>query len=153
MLAMAAAQAAAATCNNNNNNNNNCQAGVSLSTVKTDTSALMDWRTKKGNNNNSFRDERKTLRPQLSKIAITSLEFSEALPFAAFASLLVEMVARLDNVIEHVEELGRIACFKEFDPRDDKNVSVHVDGDCKIKKSLKPLDVTRNNDLGSHGGD
>ncbi|KFK31454.1 hypothetical protein AALP_AA6G113800 [Arabis alpina] len=60
--------------------------------------------------------ERKILRQQLSKIVVmTSLEFSEALPFAAFASLLVEMVARLDNVIEEVEELGTIACFKEYD--------------------------------------
>ncbi|CAN8319945.1 unnamed protein product [Cochlearia groenlandica] len=42
-------------------------------------------------------------------------EFSEALRFAAFASLVVEMVASLDNVIEEVEELGRIACFKVYD--------------------------------------
>jgi len=36
----------------------------------------------------------------MSKIAITSLEFSEALPFAAFASLLVETVAKLDLIID-----------------------------------------------------
>uniref|UniRef100_A0A1J3H995 Aluminum-activated malate transporter 14 n=1 Tax=Noccaea caerulescens TaxID=107243 RepID=A0A1J3H995_NOCCA len=60
--------------------------------------------------------EGRVLRQQLSKIVVmTSLEFSEALPFAAFASLLVEMVARLDNVIEEVKELGTIACFKEYD--------------------------------------
>ncbi|CAF1994045.1 unnamed protein product [Brassica oleracea var. botrytis] len=60
--------------------------------------------------------ERRILMKQLSRIVVmTSLEFSEALPFAAFASLLVEMVARLDNVIEEVEELGTVACFKEYD--------------------------------------
>ncbi|CAH2078715.1 unnamed protein product [Thlaspi arvense] len=93
---------------------------VSLSSFRTDTSALMEYRRSFKNNNNSSEmssaGERRMLRPQLSKIAVlTSLEFSEALPFAAFASLLVEMVARLDNVIEEVEELGRIACFKEYD--------------------------------------
>ncbi|CAL9241591.1 unnamed protein product [Arabidopsis halleri] len=73
--------------------------------------------------------ERKILRQQLSKIVVmTSLEFSEALPFAAFASLLVEMVARLDNVIEEVEELGTIACFKEYDNNvDHKDVEVRVE--------------------------
>ncbi|KAG7536170.1 Aluminum-activated malate transporter [Arabidopsis suecica] len=73
--------------------------------------------------------ERKILRQQLSKIVVmTSLEFSEALPFAAFASLLVEMVARLDNVIEEVEELGTIACFKEYDNNvDQKDVEVRVE--------------------------
>ncbi|KAJ9152623.1 hypothetical protein P3X46_026170 [Hevea brasiliensis] len=93
--------------------------GVSLSSVKTDSSALLEWKTKRANNEQAREAERKVLRPQLSKIAITSLEFSEALPFAAFASLLVEAVARLDNVIEEVEELGRIACFKEFKPGDE----------------------------------
>lgn len=62
--------------------------------------------------------ESKALRPTLSKIAIMSLEFSEALPFAAFASLLVEMVARLELVIEEVEELSRAANFKEFSQQD-----------------------------------
>ncbi|EOA15110.1 hypothetical protein CARUB_v10028483mg [Capsella rubella] len=73
--------------------------------------------------------ERKILRQQLSRIVVlTSLEFSEALPFAAFASLLVEMVARLDNVIEEVEELGTIACFKEYDNSvDQKDVEVRVE--------------------------
>ncbi|CAH8283186.1 unnamed protein product [Eruca vesicaria subsp. sativa] len=99
---------------------------VSLSSFRTDTSALMEYRRSFKNNNRSETSaagaagERRMLRPQLSKIAVmTSLEFSEALPFAAFASLLVEMVARLDNVIEEVEELGRIACFKEYDPTAD----------------------------------
>ncbi|KAJ6389078.1 hypothetical protein OIU77_027436 [Salix suchowensis] len=67
--------------------------------------------------------EGKALRPQLGRTAITSLEFSEALPFAAFASLLVETVARLDNVIEEVEELGRIARFKEFKSGDEAAVN------------------------------
>ncbi|XP_010441566.1 PREDICTED: aluminum-activated malate transporter 13 [Camelina sativa] len=73
--------------------------------------------------------EKRRLRKQLSKIAVMkSLEFSEALPFAAFASLLVEMVARLDTVIDEVEELGTIACFKEYD----KTVEVRVE---------KPVDL------------
>lgn len=59
---------------------------------------------------------RKVLRPQLSMSmnTIISLEFSEALPFAAFTSLLVEMVAKLDHVMDEVEELGLIANFREF---------------------------------------
>ncbi|KAG7616420.1 Aluminum-activated malate transporter 12 [Arabidopsis thaliana] len=96
---------------------------VSLSSFRTDTSALMEYRRsfKNSNSEMSAAGERRMLRPQLSKIAVmTSLEFSEALPFAAFASLLVEMVARLDNVIEEVEELGRIASFKEYDNKRDQ---------------------------------
>ncbi|KAJ4848020.1 Aluminum-activated malate transporter 12 [Turnera subulata] len=116
--------------------------GVSLSSVKTDSSALLEWKNKRGNEQPKENPERKTLRPQLSKIAITSLEFSEALPFAAFASLLVETVARLDNVIEEVEELGRIACFKEFKPGDEVVV------DCETPK----IDVTQNY-LPSYGAD
>ncbi|KAF6134191.1 hypothetical protein GIB67_013588 [Kingdonia uniflora] len=84
---------------------------VSLSSVKTDSSALLEWRSKRV----ADHSECKVLRPTLSMLAITSLEFFEALPFAAFASLLVEMVVRLDLIIEQVEELGRIANFKEFD--------------------------------------
>lgn len=97
------------------------QQGVSLSSVKTDSSALLEW---KSNKRASEQAERKTLRPQLSKMALTSFEFSEALPLAAFASLLVEMVARLDNVIEEVEELGRIAGFKDYNPDDDTNIVI-----------------------------
>ncbi|KAI4313316.1 hypothetical protein L6164_026305 [Bauhinia variegata] len=66
--------------------------------------------------------QKKMLRPTLSKNAITSLQFSETLPFAAFASLLLEMVAKLDNVIYEVEELGRLAHFREFS--DDTEVVV-----------------------------
>lgn len=47
----------------------------------------------------------------MSNTAIMSLEFSEALPFA---SLPVEIVARLDSFIEEVEELARVVQFKEF---------------------------------------
>lgn len=50
----------------------------------------------------------------MSKTVISYLEFSEALPLAAFVSLLIEAVARLDHVIEEVEELGKIAHFEEF---------------------------------------
>ncbi|WCJ20659.1 aluminum-activated malate transporter 12 [Euphorbia peplus] len=101
--------------------------GVALSSVKTDSSALRDWKSKSCHDDQQYSragagERNKVLRPQLSKIAITSLEFSEALPFAAFAALLVETVARLDNVIEEVEELGRIACFKEFKAGDDEFV-------------------------------
>ena len=117
MLALAAARANAIQKHAKNN------IGVSLSSsFKTDTSALIKWKSRGMNNERSKSSEAsegKALRAQLSRIAITSLEFSEALPFAAFASLLVETVARLDNVIEEVEELGRIACFKEFKPGDE----------------------------------
>ncbi|KAI3727879.1 hypothetical protein L6452_16500 [Arctium lappa] len=71
--------------------------------------------------------ERRVLRPMLSKLAMTSLEFSEALPFAAFVALLVESVARLDVVIEEVEELGRVACFKEFKHGSRDDVILNVD--------------------------
>lgn len=113
--------------------------GVSLSSVKTDSSALLDWKNKR---EQSKETERKSLRPQLSKIAITSLEFSEALPFAAFASLLVETVAKLDHVIEEIEELGRLACFKEFRAGDEIVVT------CEETR----VDVLQNH-LPSHGID
>ncbi|XP_022757548.1 aluminum-activated malate transporter 12-like [Durio zibethinus] len=116
--------------------------GVSLSSVKTDSSALLEWKTNRVSEQ-AKENERKVLRPQLSKTVITSLEFSEALPFAAFASLLVEIVARLDNVIEEVEELGSIACYKEFNPDDDE-----ITGTCE----KPPLDVTKNQ-LPSHASD
>ncbi|KAI5439560.1 aluminum-activated malate transporter 13 isoform X2 [Lathyrus oleraceus] len=115
-------------------------SGFSLSSVKTDSSALLEWKTKRDSLMQSKENERKSLRPQLSKIAITSLEFSEALPFAAFASLLVETVAKLDFVIEEIEELGRLSCFEEFRAGDEIVVT------CE-----EPLvDVSRNN-LPSHG--
>lgn len=61
-----------------------------------------------------------------SKTVITCLEFSEALPFAAFVSLLVETVARLDVVIEEVEELGKVAQFEEFD---EENIEIMEEND------------------------
>ncbi|KAG5248979.1 aluminum-activated malate transporter [Salix suchowensis] len=121
MLALAAARANAIQKHAKNN------VGVSLpSSFKTDTSALIKWKSRGMNNErwkSSEASEGKALRPQLGRTAITSLEFSEALPFAAFASLLVETVARLDNVIEEVEELGRIARFKEFKSGDEAAVN------------------------------
>ncbi|RXH71027.1 hypothetical protein DVH24_015649 [Malus domestica] len=116
--------------------------GVSLSSVKTDSSALLEWKTKRANEQ-AKEPERKFLRPQLSKIAITSLEFSEALPFAAFASLLVETVAKLDHVIEEVEELGRIACFKEYE---------HGDENIVVTYERPPVNPIQNH-LPSHGAD
>uniref|UniRef100_A0A803PNA2 Aluminum-activated malate transporter n=1 Tax=Cannabis sativa TaxID=3483 RepID=A0A803PNA2_CANSA len=62
--------------------------------------------------------QKKKLNKQISKITITSLEFSEALPLAAFVSLLVEAVAKLDIVINEVEELGNLACFSECVKKD-----------------------------------
>ncbi|KAL7607800.1 hypothetical protein Lser_V15G10196 [Lactuca serriola] len=76
--------------------------------------------------------ERRVLRPTLSKFAITSLDFSETLPIAAFVALLVELVARLDLVIEEVEELGRVACFKEFKHGD----NVILDIDTRTKREI-----------------
>ncbi|OMO77262.1 Aluminum-activated malate transporter [Corchorus capsularis] len=139
MLALAAEHAAR---HNNNKQEKLGHHGVSLSSVKTDSSALMEWKSKRVISEQTKENERKVLRPQLSKIAITSLEFSEALPFAAFASLLVEIVARLDNVIEEVEELGRIGCYKEYNPDAEEIV---------VKCEKPPVDVTKNH-LPSHAG-
>lgn len=75
--------------------------------------------------------DKKSLRPTLSKIGMTSLEFLEALPFAAFASLLVEIVARLDLVIEQVVELGRVAQFKEYS-HDDVVINVSCDNNPRV---------------------
>ncbi|GMJ06050.1 aluminum-activated, malate transporter 12, quick-activating anion channel 1 [Hibiscus trionum] len=136
MLALAAAHAA------HHNKQEKDSHGVSISSVKTDSSALREWKSKRVNEQ-AKENERKVLRPQLSKIAITSLEFSEALPFAAFASLLVEMVARLDNVIEEVEELGRVGCYKEYNPEEDEIV---------VKCEKPPVDVTKNQ-LPTHASD
>ena len=130
MLAVAAAQAGQKKQKN---------SGVSLSSVRTDPSALLEWKSKRATGEQS---ERKVLRPQLSKIAMTSLEFSEALPFAAFASLLVETVAKLDLVIEEVEELGRLAGFKEYRPDDEIVVT------CEKPR----IDVTQNH-LPCHAAD
>lgn len=139
MLALAAAAAA------RQNSPKDC--GASLSSVKTDSSALLQWQTKRAAREQAKElSERKSLRPTLSKIAITSLEFAEALPFAAFASLLVETVARLDLVIDEVEELGRAANFREFCAGDDK-----VAIDCQ--KPQWGNDAPLQNHLPSHGVD
>ncbi|CAJ2635190.1 unnamed protein product [Trifolium pratense] len=123
------------------------QGKSSLSSVKIDSSALLDWKTKRVSSEQTKEAEqgaeRKVLKKsQTSRIAITSLEFSEALPFAAFASLLVETVAKLDLIIDEVEELGRLACFKEYKPGDEFCVS----------SETPRVDVLENH-LPSHGGD
>ncbi|KAL4358270.1 hypothetical protein HN51_029636 [Arachis hypogaea] len=66
--------------------------------------------------------------PQLSKSmsktmsVIVGLEFSEALPLAAFTSLLLDMVAKLEYVIDEVELLGRMAHFREYRSEDEFSV-------------------------------
>ncbi|XP_078155952.1 aluminum-activated malate transporter 12-like [Carex rostrata] len=103
---------------------------VSLPSAKTDVAALLEKRNSNinGNTNNTNNSNKAkpqpVLRPTLSKIAMLSLEFSEALPFAAFAALLVEMAARLELVIEEVEELGRQASFKEYEEEDLVSIEV-----------------------------
>ncbi|WVZ79054.1 hypothetical protein U9M48_026681 [Paspalum notatum var. saurae] len=95
---------------------------TSLQSCKTDaTAAALSETTKPAGAGDQppERNERSNmLRPTLSKIAVTSLEFFEALPFAAFASLLVEMVVRLELVIEEVKNLERAANFREFTGHD-----------------------------------
>ncbi|XP_076906151.1 aluminum-activated malate transporter 12-like [Bidens hawaiensis] len=86
------------------------------SNLKPDSPSTFDRKSKEA--------EKRVLRPTLSKLKITSLEFSEALPFAAFVALLVELVARLDLVIEEVEEFGRVACFREYEHGDEVVVDV-----------------------------
>lgn len=110
-----------------------------LSSVKTESSALFEWRSKRVSNQ-SIEAEGRFLRPTLSKLAITSLEFSEALPFAAFAALLVEAVAKLDLVIEEVEALGRIACFKEFQVGDDVILNVEEPSKMEIHLPSNTVD-------------
>jgi hypothetical protein len=102
---------------------------TALPSFKTDTASLLERKSTKADQP-SERNERSTLGRTLSKIAITSLEFSEALPFAAFASLLVEMVVRLELVIEEVKELERAANFKEFTGLD----HLTIDLTCKEEK-------------------
>ncbi|GJN39056.1 hypothetical protein PR202_gb28150 [Eleusine coracana subsp. coracana] len=94
-------------------------ARATLPSFKTDTTSLVERKSTKIDQPVAERNERTMLRPTLSKIAVTSLEFSEALPFAAFASLLVEMVVRLELVIEEVKNLERAANFREYSGHDD----------------------------------
>lgn len=123
-------------------------SSASISTVKTDSSALLRWKSRTAAAAEQAREasERKSLRPTLSKITITSLDFAEALPFAAFASLLVETVARLDLVIDEVEELGQIANFREFCKGDDKM-------DANWNELKRGNDAPLENHLPSHGVD
>ncbi|XP_040989573.1 aluminum-activated malate transporter 12-like [Juglans microcarpa x Juglans regia] len=114
---------------------------VSTSSVRTDPSTLLERRNRRVSEQ-SKEAELKLLRRLSSKIAITSLEFSEALPFAAFASLLVEMVAKLDHIIEEVEELGRKACFKEYKHCDQIVVT-----------SERPQIIVDQNNFPSHGAE
>ncbi|PIA31821.1 hypothetical protein AQUCO_04800010v1 [Aquilegia coerulea] len=74
------------------------------------------------------------INPIKSKTAITCLEFSEALPFAAFASLLVETTTRLDLLIEEVEELGRATHYEDF----------HEDTEIKIVITSEKADSENN---------
>ncbi|VAH05529.1 unnamed protein product [Triticum turgidum subsp. durum] len=122
------------------NSSKHAASRTALPSFKTDTASILERKNTKADQP-SERSERSTLGRTLSKIAITSLEFSEALPFAAFASLLVEMVVRLELVIEEVKELERAANFKEFTRHDHLTIDIA----CKEEK--------RNNDgvrLGSH---
>eukprot|EP01018_Ginkgo_biloba_P034044 Gb_21420 [translate_table: standard] len=52
--------------------------------------------------------------PLLNSRSRAGVEYSEALPLATFASLLVETVVRLEHVIEAVEELAKLAKFKQY---------------------------------------
>ncbi|XP_055831610.1 aluminum-activated malate transporter 12-like [Solanum dulcamara] len=87
-------------------------------------------------------NDKKSLKPTLSKIGITSLEFLEALPFAAFASLLVEIVARLDLVIEQVVELGRVAHFKEYSHDDDVVININCDNNPRVETEFSSSHAT-----------
>ncbi|KAJ4784862.1 aluminum activated malate transporter family protein [Rhynchospora pubera] len=116
----------------------NSNSMVTLPSAKSDVDALVE---KKNNKNDSRVRDQPVLRPTLSKIDMLSLEFSEALPFAAFAALLVELTARLELVIEEVEELGRKFGFKEFD---ENLVSIEV----RQNETKENVKIT---DLHSHG--
>ncbi|KAJ1400161.1 Aluminum-activated malate transporter [Sesbania bispinosa] len=115
---------------------------ILTSSVKCDSSNLtVECKTKENSGELSMEGQKKALRPLLSKLATTSLEFSEALPFAAFTSMLVEMVAKLDHVIDAVDDLGKLACFREF--RDDHD---EIFVTCE-----KPKTNIFHNDLPSYG--
>lgn len=120
-----------------NSAKNTASSQATLPSFKTDT--LLDRKgTRTADQPVAERNERATLRPTLSKIAVTSLEFSEALPFAAFASLLVEMVVRLELVIEEVKNLESAANFREYNGHD------HLVIDVASKEK------TRNDSNGDH---
>ncbi|KEH44440.1 putative aluminum-activated malate transporter [Medicago truncatula] len=124
------------------------ESRILLSRVKSDCCSPVGSKSKEHSREQTKEGQRhKVLRPQLSKIIITSLEFSEALPFAAFTSLLVEMVAKLDHVMDEVEELGRMSHFKEFRDDDDNNANIVVT--CDRPK----MNIVDNNDLPSYGAE
>ncbi|XP_028219700.1 aluminum-activated malate transporter 12-like [Glycine soja] len=115
-------------------------ARTPLSSVKNDYFSPRGCKSKE----HSREQAKKVLRPQLSKSAIISLEFSEALPFAAFTSLLLEMVAKLDRVMDEVEELGRMAHFREFKDDDDDEIVVTCE---------KPKMIIAQNGMPSYGAE
>ncbi|CAI8601712.1 unnamed protein product [Vicia faba] len=118
---------------------------ASLSRVKSDCCSPTESKSKEHSpEQTKGHVHQKVLRPQLSKIIITSLKFSEALPFAAFTSLLVEMVAKLDNVMDKVEELGRLSHFREFKDEDDESIIVTCE---------RPKMNIVDNDLPSYGAE
>jgi len=119
---------------------------LSLSSIKSDCCSPVGSKSKEHSREQIKEGQRqkKVLRPQLSKIIITSLEFSEALPFAAFTSMLVEMVAKLDHVMDKVEELGRMSHFREFRDGDDENIVVTCE---------RPKMNIVDNDLPSYGAE
>ncbi|KAK7390774.1 hypothetical protein VNO78_18842 [Psophocarpus tetragonolobus] len=86
----------------------------SLSSVKSDCSSVFEYKAKEHSGEVSMEGQKKVLKPLMSKIAMTSLEFSEALPFAAFTCMLVEMVAKLDHVIDAVQDLAKLSRFRDL---------------------------------------
>jgi hypothetical protein len=118
---------------------------TSLSSIKSECCSPVGSRLKEHSREQTkeVHGHKKVLRPQLSKIITTNLEFSEALPFAAFASLLVEIVAKLDHVMDKVEELGKMSHFREFRD-DDENIVVTCE---------RPKMNVVDNDLPSYGAE
>ncbi|XP_027364826.1 aluminum-activated malate transporter 12-like [Abrus precatorius] len=119
---------------------------ISLPSVENDACSPRECKSKEHylEHSKEGQEHKKVLRPQLSKNVITSLEFSEALPFAAFTSLLVEMVAKLDHVMDKVEELGRMAHFRKF--KDDDEIVV------TCEKPKLNINIAQN-DLPSYGAE
>lgn len=90
-------------------------------------------------------EQLKIMNRTTSKTVITRLEFSEAIPFSAFVSLLIETVAQLDLVIEEVEELAKVAHFKEFHEEDD-SIEIKVDeGSSENPKGCKDIQILTGN--------
>ncbi|BAT93633.1 hypothetical protein VIGAN_08015200 [Vigna angularis var. angularis] len=96
---------------------------VSFSSVRSDCSSMFEYKSRELSGEMSVEGHKKVLKPLMSKIVMTSLEFSEALPFAAFTSMLVEMVAKLDHVIDAVDDLAKLSRFREFRDEDEIVVS------------------------------